>query len=226
MKNTIVFLLILIITISSCSIIESNRDPDNISDWITRPDSGTVYSYYENRRYYDENSYMYFESITLLKDSFYKTLEDTLYINFDTIPCLSAIAVRTYETYHETTKIAKGMYLYKVSIDTMFDRILYFTAADESSFGLWDFEIRCPIEEGQLWIQMNRLWCQISEVNTNKEVLAGDFNDVIALDFISEAKQVGMLYFSCELGVPIYQILDSFETRFADEIELMEVKTP
>ncbi|MDD3803654.1 MAG: hypothetical protein PHW02_04590 [bacterium] len=224
MRKRLTFSMTLIFIISSCSFFDIDRDPDNISDWITLPDSGTVYSYYENKRYYDEASYMYYESITLLEDSFYKIVDETLYINSDTIPCRSAIAIRSYETYHETTKIEKGVYLYKITVDTMFDRILYFAASNESSFYLWDFEIRCPIEENNIWMQRNTAWSRITDTDTSKEVLAGDFYDVVAVDLLYSAAKIGELYYSCELGVPIYQVLDSFETRFADEIELVEVK--
>jgi hypothetical protein len=209
---------------ASCSFLGFNKNPEDISDWITLPDSGTVYSYYGNNRYYDDDAFMYYESITLLEDSFYKILDETLYINFDTIPCRSAIAIRSYETYHETTKIAKGSFLYKIIVDTMFNRILYFAASDESSFGLWDFEIRCPIEENNIWMQRNNVWSRITDTDTSKEILAGKFNDVLAIDFLYDAVKVGEIYYSCELGVPIYQIIDSFETRVAQEIELREIR--
>lgn len=223
MKIKIIFLLIFLFAISSCTLFD-NKDVDDISDWIKLPELGTVYSYYINQRFYDEYSYLYNEVIVLVKDSFFEIINDTLMINFDTIPCQSIIAKHYQEAYNETTLIFKDSCLYKTAIDTMFDIARYYLYDYESSSGLPSFELRCPIEIGNSWFLSSDYRCQIVDIGCSKEVLAGEFNDIILMYYYVGTKKEGEVYFSPELGTAVYTILDSFETRSTQESELIEIK--
>ncbi|MDY6786859.1 MAG: hypothetical protein SVK54_01905 [candidate division WOR-3 bacterium] len=179
MKVMRVIVLLGVLMAVSCSVLPWVKDVNNIQDWITLPNDGDEFRYSTRTRYYSDDTWH--------ENAF--TIEITDIENKS-----DAVLIET--RYNDSSDrdyiiIDKEENAIAYSEDDYYDEDNDFIA------------LKTPVSVGNDWYN-NDYNFTIKEVNAQKDVEAGIYNDCIVVEY-SDSPELGELWFSPSAGTYIYE---------------------
>jgi len=219
MRKTVIALIALFIF--SCSLLNTEKDRNDIFQWTIIPNKGIKFIYLFERNYYDSLRNPYYSvsglDINIITDfqqdsqELRVTFEESIYIiGDDNVPMFS------YSTNHEMSAFSyiKYEYIFK---DIYTDTI--------GVIRIWDDNviIQTPVEVSTRWYWPDNTKLEIIEINAHKTIEAGDFDDVVVIMRKAGNDTIGEIWYSPEAGNFIKFITNTYDKLPYIDLELKEI---
>lgn len=216
MRRIIIILFSLILL--SCSLFNTEKDKNDIFQWISIPTKGMKFIYSYDKNYYDSLRNPYYSvsgySVNTITDfqqdsqELFVTFEESIYVvGDDNIPVCNYSYNHMMNTYYTSRR------------DYMFE--FYSIGVIE----IWDNNviIQTPVEVSTRWYWPDNTKLEIIEINAHKTVEAGNFDDVVVIMRKAGNDTIGEIWYSPEAGNFIKFMTNTYDKLPYVDLELKEI---